>query len=266
MPDEEFDRLNGHILTSGEVSLRRKLKKAVIAIPIVSVLFIFCALLPLEWMRNALIVIGALLPFVLFGLNVIFPRYLLIRRSEDSRWDETKWECTIDTEPALVITAGAQATLLAICESRLFPSAEESVGRWLTLTSVSFVIVAGVMLFIMLSQTSGWKERLYSSLLCLFFAFFSCFGAVYLLNGALDQSAPVVYSGQIEKKWTERGYRGGDVYCIQISREDGITEEFSIFEAEYERARKGDFLTIEEYAGALGISYKKAVIPNDNSN
>lgn len=266
MPDEEFDRLNGHVLTSGEISLRRKLKKGVVAIPIVSVLCIFCALLPLEGLRNALIVIGALLPFVLFGLNVIFPRYLLIRRSDDFRWDETKWELTIDTEPALVITAVAQATLLAVCESRLFPSADESVGRWLTITLVPFVIVAGVMLFIMLSQTSGWKERLYSSLLCLFFAFFTCLSGVYLLNGALDQSAPAVYSGQIEKKWTERGYKGGDVYCIQISRKDGITEEFSIFEAEYERARKGDFLTIEEYAGALGISYKKAVIPAEKDN
>lgn len=266
MPDEEFDRLNGHILTSKEVSVRGKLKKVIVAIPIASVLCIFCMLLPYRDLRNVFIVIGAILPFVLFGLMVIFPHYLLVRRGEDSRWDETKWERTIDTEPAFIITSGAQFILLCVCEFRLFPLADDGFGQWVALAAVPSVVVAGVMLLITLSQTNGWKDRLYTALLCLLFAVQSCFGAVYLLNGALDANPPAVHSAQIEKKWTDRGYKGGEYYCVRTVRKDGTKEEFDILEAEYERVEKGDFLTIEEYAGALGISYKKAVIPGKEGN
>ena len=105
-----------------------------------------------------------------------------------------------------------------------------------------------------------------AAILCLLFAVQSCFGAVYLLNGALDANPPAVHSAQIEKKWTDRGYKGGEYYCVRTVREDGTKEEFDILEAEYERVEKGDFLTIEEYAGALGISYKKAVIPGKEGN
>ena len=262
MPDKEFDRLNGHVLTPKEASLRKKLKIIIIAIPIASVLCIAGSLLPWNGMRNTFIVIGALLPLVLFALNVIFPRYLLMRRCDDSRWDETKWGRTIDTEPALIISVAAQALLMAACEARLFPSTDESLGRWAALTALPFVIVAGVMLLSTLPQTSGWKERFGAVLLCLFFAFFSCFDAVYLFNGALDTSSPVSHSARIEKKWMERGSKGGEFYSVRTVREDGTKEEFSIFETEYERIEKGDFLKIEEYAGALGISYKKAVIPD----
>ena len=266
MPDGEFDRLNGHILTSGEVLLKRRLKIAVVGITIASVLCIFCALLPWQGLRNAFIVIGALLPLALFGLDVIFPRYLLIARSEDSRWDETKWQRTVDTEPALVITAVAQGVLLAVCESRFFPSAEESVGRWASLAAVPFVIVAGIMLLLTLRQTSRWKDRLYSALLCLFFALFSCFDAVYLLNGALDSSFPVSRQVKIEKKWTDRGYKGQTSYYVRTVRRDGTKEEFSLFEPEYERVEEGDTVKIEEYAGAFGIAYKKAVIQEEKDN
>ncbi|MBQ9902278.1 MAG: hypothetical protein IJM51_07835 [Clostridia bacterium] len=262
MPDGEFDRLNGHILTGGEVLLKKRLKRAVVGITVASVLCIIGVLLPLRGLRNGFIILGALLPLALFGLVMVFQRYLLVCRGEDSRWDETKWERTIDTEPALVITASAQFILLWACEVRYFPMAEGIFGRWAGLAAVPSAIVAGAMLLVMLSQTSGWKDRLYSALLCLCFALFSCFDAVYLLNGALDGSAPAIHSGQIGKKWTERGYKGGVVYYVRTVREDGITEEFSIFEPEYERVEKGDSILIEEYAGAFGIPYKKAVIPD----
>ena len=262
IPDEEFDRLNGHVLTSGEVLLKKRLKKAVVAIPIVSVLCIIGVLLPWNGLRNAFILIGALLPFVLLALDLIFPRFLLIRRSDDSRWDETRWERTIDTEPALIITASAQFILLAVCESRYFPTADESIGRWLMLTAVPFVIIAGIMLLVTLSQTSGWKERLWSALLCLCFAFFSSLSGVYLLNGAMDKAPPSVHSGKVEKKWKGSNTKGQTYYCVRTERDDGTKEEFDILAPEYERVQKGDFLKIEEYAGALGISYKKAVIPD----
>ena len=262
MTDEEFDRLNWHILTGGEVLLKKRLKKAVVGIPIAAVFCIIGVLLPWRGVRNAFIVLGAILPFVLLALDLIFPRYLLIVRNEDFRWDETKWERTIDTSPSLIITAVAQFVLLAVCESRYFPSVEGSVGRWLTLTVVPFVIIVGIMLPVTFSQISGWKERLWSALLCLFFAFFTCLSGVYLLNGALDQSAPVISSGRIEKKWTGRGYKGRTYYCVRTVREDGTKEEFDIFEPEYERVAKGDLITIEQYAGAFGISYQKVIIPD----
>ena len=262
MPDDEFDRLNGHILTKSEALLKKRLKKAVVGITIASVLCVICVLLPWQGLRNAFIVLGAILPFVLLALDLCFPRYLLIRRSENFRWDETRWERAIDTEPALIISASAQFVLLAVCESRYFPTADESVGRWLMMTTVPFVIIAGIMLLVTLSQTSGWKERLYSALLCLFFAFFSCLSGVYLLNGALDRTPPSVYSGKVEKKWKGSNSKGQTYYCVRTEGEDGAKEEFDILEPEYERVEKGDFLKIEEYSGAFGISYKKAIIPD----
>ena len=266
MPDEEFDRLNGHVLTSGEALLKRRLKKAVVGIPVASVLCIFCVLLPWQELRNGIIMLGALLPLALFGLIAGFPRYLLVRRGEDSRWDETKWERTIDTEPALMISAGAQFILLWACEVRCFPFGEGIFGRWAALALVPSAIVAGNMLLIMLSQTTGWKDRLYSALICLFFALFSCFDAVYLLNGALDATPPSVHSAQVEEKWSDRGYKGQDYYYVRVVRENGRKEEFDVLEPEYERIEKGDSLIIEEYSGAFGIPYQKAVVPDEKDN
>lgn len=117
-----------------------------------------------------------------------------------------------------------------------------------------------------LRQTSGWKDRLLAVLLCLFFASFSSFDGVYLLNGALDSSFPVSRQVKIEKKWTDRGYKGQTSYYVRTVRGDGTKEEFSVFETEYERVEKGDTIKIEEYAGAFGIPYKKAVIPEEKDN
>ena len=266
MPDEEFDRLNGHVLTSGEVLLKKRLKKAVVGITVASVLCIIGVLLPLRGLRNGFIILGALLPLALFGLVMVFQRYLLVCRGEDSRWNETKCERTIDTEPALVITASAQFILLWACEVRYFPMAEGSFGRWAGFAAVPSAIVAGAMLLVMLSQTSGWKDRLYSALLCLCFALFSCFDAVYLLNGALDATPPAVHSARVEEKWSDRGYKGQDYYYVRVVRGNGSKEEFDILEPEYERIEKGDSITIEEYAGAFGIPYKKAVVPDEKVN
>ena len=266
MPDEEFDRLNGHILTKGETLLKKRLRKAVVGITVASVLCIIGVLLPLRGLRNGFIILGALLPLALFGLVMVFQRYLLVCRGEDSRWNETKCERTIDTEPALVITASAQFILLWACEVRYFPMAEGSFGRWAGFAAVPSAIVAGAMLLVMLSQTSGWKDRLYSVLLCLCFALFSCFDAVYLLNGALDATPPAVHSARVEEKWSDRGYKGQDYYYVRVVRGNGSKEEFDILETEYERIEKGDSITIEEYAGAFGIPYKKAVVPDEKVN
>ena len=266
MPDEEFDRLNGHILTGGEVLLKKRLKRAMVGITVASVLCIIGVLLPLRGLRNGFIILGALLPLALFGLVMVFQRYLLVCRGENSRWNETKWERTIDTEPALVITASAQFILLWACEVRYFPMAEGSFGRWAGFAAVPSAIVAGAMLLVMLSQTSGWKDRLYSVLLCLCFALFSCFDAVYLLNGALDATPPAVHSARVEEKWSDRGYKGQDYYYVRVVRGNGSKEEFDILEPEYERIEKGDSITIEEYAGAFGIPYKKAVVPDEKVN
>ncbi len=266
MPDEEFDRLNGHMLTGGEALLKKRLKKAVVAIPVASVLCIIGGLLPWQGVRNAFIVLGALLPLALFGLIAGFPRYLLVRRGEDSRWDETRWERTIDTEPALMISAGAQFTMLWVCEVRCFPFGEGVFGRWAALAAVPSAIVAGAMLLVMFTQTTGWKDRLYSALICLFFAIFSCFDAVYLLNGALDATPPAVHSARVEEKWSDRGYKGRDYYYVRVVRGNGRKEEFDILEPEYERIEKGDSITIEEYGGAFGIPYKKAVVPDEKDN
>ena len=266
MPDEEFDRLNGHILTKGETLLKKRLRKAVVGITVASVLCIIGVLLPLRGLRNGFIILGALLPLALFGLVMVFQRYLLVCRGEDSRWNETKCERTIDTEPALVITASAQFILLWACEVRYFPMAEGSFGRWAGFAAVPSAIVAGAMLLVMLSQTSGWKDRLYSVLLCLCFALFSCFDAVYLLNGALDATPPAVHSARVEEKWSDRGYKGQDYYYVRVVRGNGSKEEFDILEPEYERIEKGDSITIEEYAGAFGIPYKKAVVPDEKVN
>ena len=266
MPDEEFDRLNGHILTKGETLLKKRLRKAVVGITVASVLCIIGVLLPLRGLRNGFIILGALLPLALFGLVMVFQRYLLVCRGEDSRWNETKCERTIDTEPALVITASAQFILLWACEVRYFPMAEGSFGRWAGFAAVPSAIVAGAMLLVMLSQTSGWKDRLYSALLCLCFALFSCFDAVYLLNGALDATPPAVHSARVEEKWSDRGYKGQDYYYVRVVRGNGSKEEFDILEPEYERIEKGDSITIEEYAGAFGIPYKKAVVPDEKVN
>ena len=266
MPDDEFDRLNGHILTGGEVLLKKRLKRAMVGITVASVLCIIGVLLPLRGLRNGFIILGALLPLALFGLVMVFQRYLLVCRGEDSRWNETKCERTIDTEPALVITASAQFILLWACEVRYFPMAEGSFGRWAGFAAVPSAIVAGAMLLVMLSQTSGWKDRLYSVLLCLCFALFSCFDAVYLLNGALDATPPAVHSARVEEKWSDRGYKGQDYYYVRVVRGNGSKEEFDILEPEYERIEKGDSITIEEYAGAFGIPYKKAVVPDEKVN
>ena len=266
MPDGEFDRLNGHILTGGEVLLKKRLKRAMVGITVASVLCIIGVLLPLRGLRNGFIILGALLPLALFGLVMVFQRYLLVCRGEDSRWNETKCERTIDTEPALVITASAQFILLWACEVRYFPMAEGSFGRWAGFAAVPSAIVAGAMLLVMLSQTSGWKDRLYSVLLCLCFALFSCFDAVYLLNGALDATPPAVHSARVEEKWSDRGYKGQDYYYVRVVRGNGSKEEFDILETEYERIEKGDSITIEEYAGAFGIPYKKAVVPDEKVN
>lgn len=266
MPDEEFDRLNGHVLTKGETLLKKRLRKAVVGITVASVLCIIGVLLPLRGLRNGFIILGALLPLALFGLVMVFQRYLLVCRGEDSRWNETKCERTIDTEPALVITASAQFILLWACEVRYFPMAEGSFGRWAGFAAVPSAIVAGAMLLVMLSQTSGWKDRLYSVLLCLCFALFSCFDAVYLLNGALDATPPAVHSARVEEKWSDRGYKGQDYYYVRVVRGNGSKEEFDILEPEYERIEKGDSITIEEYAGAFGIPYKKAVVPDEKVN
>ena len=266
MPDGEFDRLNGHILTGGEVLLKKRLKRAMVGITVASVLCIIGVLLPLRGLRNGFIILGALLPLALFGLVMVFQRYLLVCRGEDSRWNETKCERTIDTEPALVITASAQFILLWACEVRYFPMAEGSFGRWAGFAAVPSAIVAGAMLLVMLSQTSGWKDRLYSALLCLCFALFSCFDAVYLLNGALDATPPAVHSARVEEKWSDRGYKGQDYYYVRVVRGNGSKEEFDILEPEYERIEKGDSITIEEYAGAFGIPYKKAVVPDEKVN
>ena len=266
MPDGEFDRLNGHILTGGEVLLKKRLKRAMVGITVASVLCIIGVLLPLRGLRNGFIILGALLPLALFGLVMVFQRYLLVCRGEDSRWNETKCERTIDTEPALVITASAQFILLWACEVRYFPMAEGSFGRWAGFAAVPSAIVAGAMLLVMLSQTSGWKDRLYSVLLCLCFALFSCFDAVYLLNGALDATPPAVHSARVEEKWSDRGYKGQDYYYVRVVRGNGSKEEFDILEPEYERIEKGDSITIEEYAGAFGIPYKKAVVPDEKVN
>ena len=266
MTDEEFDRLNGHILTGGEVLLKKRLKRAMVGITVASVLCIIGVLLPLRGLRNGFIILGALLPLALFGLVMVFQRYLLVCRGEDSRWNETKCERTIDTEPALVITASAQFILLWACEVRYFPMAEGSFGRWAGFAAVPSAIVAGAMLLVMLSQTSGWKDRLYSVLLCLCFALFSCFDAVYLLNGALDATPPAVHSARVEEKWSDRGYKGQDYYYVRVVRGNGSKEEFDILEPEYERIEKGDSITIEEYAGAFGIPYKKAVVPDEKVN
>ena len=266
IPDEEFDRLNGHVLTKGETLLKKRLRKAVVGITVASVLCIIGVLLPLRGLRNGFIILGALLPLALFGLVMVFQRYLLVCRGEDSRWNETKCERTIDTEPALVITASAQFILLWACEVRYFPMAEGSFGRWAGFAAVPSAIVAGAMLLVMLSQTSGWKDRLYSVLLCLCFALFSCFDAVYLLNGALDATPPAVHSARVEEKWSDRGYKGQDYYYVRVVRGNGSKEEFDILEPEYERIEKGDSITIEEYAGAFGIPYKKAVVPDEKVN
>ena len=266
MPDDEFDRLNGHILTGGEVLLKKRLKRAMVGITVASVLCIIGVLLPLRGLRNGFIILGALLPLALFGLVMVFQRYLLVCRGEDSRWNETKCERTIDTEPALVITASAQFILLWACEVRYFPMAEGIFGRWAGFAAVPSAIVAGAMLLVMLSQTSGWKDRLYSALLCLCFALFSCFDAVYLLNGALDATPPAVHSARVEEKWSDRGYKGQDYYYVRVVRGNGSKEEFDILEPEYERIEKGDSITIEEYAGAFGIPYKKAVVPDEKVN
>ena len=266
MPDEEFDRLNGHILTSGEVLLKKRLKRAVVGITVASVLCIIGVLLPLRGLRNGFIILGALLPLALFGLVMVFQRYLLVCRGEDSRWNETKWERTIDTEPALVITASAQFILLWACEVRYFPMAEGIFGRWAALAAVPSAIVAGAMLLVMVTQTTGWKDRLYSALICLCVALFSCFDAVYLLNGALDATPPAVHSARVEEKWSDRGYKGREYYYVRVVRGNGRKEEFDILEPEYERIEKGDSITIEEYGGAFGIPYKKAVVPDEKDN
>ena len=66
--------------------------------------------------------------------------------------------------------------------------------------------------------------------------------------------------------WSDRGYKGQDYYYVRVVRGNGSKEEFDILEPEYERIEKGDSITIEEYAGAFGIPYKKAVVPDEKVN
>ena len=259
MASHDFEEINKPALAQGEKDTRRGLLTALAALPAASVLSAVGGTLAHGGLQKFLVMVCALLPFVLLALFFLFPRYFVIRRERSARSDDI----TLETDLPLGIMMLGEVILSLCGNTILYSLPFDHLVRW-TITALVPVMILTALLFVLPSQVrrSEWKDSLYLLILWLIYLLPISFCSVYLLNYSLDIVPPAVHQAVIWDKSTEHEdeYRTLTEYYVHTKRPYEVYETFEVSQVDYQRAKRGAEVLVEEHRGALGIAYETIVL------